>query len=75
MLIGAAGSVVRLCGDGSVFLQGTVRVDGNLIVNGDVSDQHGSLDRLRKIYNQHVHGGVQTGTSTTTPTTLADGGA
>ncbi len=44
----------------------TVRVKGDLHVNGDVYDRHGSLDRLRGNYNAHVHSDPQGGSVSTT---------
>jgi phage baseplate assembly protein gpV len=53
-LVHRSGSALRLRNDG------TVRVDGDLHVTGDVIarnvvDSHGSLDRLRTRYNLHSH--------------------
>ncbi len=67
-LVGAAGAVLRLCADGSIYLQGNVNVAGNLVVSGDISDKnaaHGTLDVLRQDYDQHIHGGVQPGGGST----------
>ena len=52
-LVDAAGGVLRVAG-GNVF------VKGNLVVDGNVSDRHGSLDRLRGNYNAHKHGSSPT---------------
>ncbi len=41
----------------NIALDGNVTVNGNLATTGTLSDSHGSLDRLRGHYNQHVgHG-------------------
>jgi len=48
-LVHKSGSFVKLANDG------TVRVRGNLHVDGDVHDRHGSLAQLRAHYNAHVH--------------------
>ena len=64
VVIVAFGSVVRVAASGAIYLKpgnGTVQIDGNLVCNGDVSDRHGSLDRLRQNYDSHKHGNVQTG--------------
>lgn len=66
LLVGAAGAVVRLCADGTIYLQAPlVRVAGDLMVQGEVSDRHGSLDRLRGCYDAHVHAGVRSGPDST----------
>ena len=44
-----SGSHVRLLNDG------TVSVRGDLHVEGDVYDRHGSLAQLREHYNSHTH--------------------
>jgi phage gp45-like len=36
-------------------VNGNVTVEGNLTASGDVSDSHGSLNRLREHYNEHSH--------------------
>lgn len=53
----ATGANVRLCNDG------TVRVHGDLHVDGDVYDRHGSLNRLRQHYDGHSHGDAQGGST------------
>ncbi len=50
-----SGSWVRLLNDG------TVSVRGDLHVDGQVFDRHGSLDGLRQHYNQHRHPDPQGG--------------
>lgn len=50
-LIHKSGSFLKLMNDG------TVRVKGNLHVDGDIIDRHGSLAQLRARYNTHRHGG------------------
>lgn len=61
-LVHSSGSFIKLTSDG------TVRVNGDLHVAGDVYDQVGSMGMLRDHYNQHTHidsrGGV---TSLPTP--------
>lgn len=52
-LVAAGGAMIRLSGT-------TIFMRGNLIVDGDVSDKHGSLDRLRGNYNAHRHSGGTT---------------
>ncbi len=52
-----SGSFVRLLNDG------TVSVRGDLHVAGEVFDKHGSLDSLRRHYNQHQHADPQGGTT------------
>ncbi len=51
---------------------GRWHIKGDLVVDGDVSDRHGSLDRLRQNYSAHLHDGVQTGGSRTGATTKPD---
>jgi phage baseplate assembly protein gpV len=65
-LVHQSGSFIKLANDG------TVRVQGDLHVNGDVYDKHGSLDRLRGNYDAHTHGGVQPGGSSTGTTSNPD---
>jgi phage baseplate assembly protein gpV len=73
LLVGSSGATIRLCADGSVFIAAsTVNVQGNLVVQGDVSDRHGSLDRLRGHYDQHVHTGTQPGSGNTGITSQPD---
>ena len=74
-LVVANGSVMRLTAGGNIYLRpgsGTVQIDGSLVVNGDVSDRHGSLDRLRGNYDAHTHGGVQPGVGSTGTTSNPD---
>ena len=59
----SSGVSLRLT-DGAVEVHGLLRVDGDLLVSGNVTDLngiHGSLDDLRQVYDQHQHGGVQSG--------------
>jgi phage baseplate assembly protein V len=52
----ATGSFLKLHNDGSIESNAaTWRHTGNLQVNGDVSDQHGTMAQLRGHYNEHVH--------------------
>jgi len=60
-LVHKTGSFVKLCNDG------TIRMSGDLHVQGDVYDRHGSLSSLRLTYNGHVHTINNNGT-TTVPT-------
>jgi phage baseplate assembly protein V len=64
-LIHQTGSFIKLQNDGSIMMQaGTVTVTGNLVVTGQISDingAHGSIDSLRKAYDQHVHQDPQGG--------------
>lgn len=48
-LVHASGSFMKLLNDG------TVQVNGDLHVNGDVYDRHGALSALRVHYNAHTH--------------------
>ena len=50
-LVHKSGSFLKLTNDG------TIQIQGDLHVNGDVYDRRGSLDRLRQHYNAHTHGG------------------
>jgi hypothetical protein len=60
-LVHETGSFLKLCNDG------TIRISGDLHVQGDVYDQHGPLSGLRTSYNGHTHT-VKVGGITTTPT-------
>ncbi|MCB8880418.1 phage baseplate assembly protein V [Acidisoma cellulosilytica] len=74
-LVHASGSFLKLHNDGSIEgqapvwnLTGTVRLQGDLLVSGDITDQNGtrgSLQQLRQIYDEHIHPGVQTGAGDT----------
>ena len=50
-LVHKSGSFLKLLNDG------TVQVKGDLHVDGDIIDRHGSLAMLRGHYNTHRHGG------------------
>ena len=56
-LVHKTGSFLKLCGDG------TIRMKGDVHVNGDVWDRHGSLSRLRETYNHHKHADPRGGTT------------
>lgn len=73
ILTHASGCYIRLLPSGDILLgAGTVRIDGNLIVNGDVADKIGALNGLRQHYNTHRHTGVQPGGGQTATTTVPD---
>jgi hypothetical protein len=65
-LVHQSGSFLKLVADG------TIRINGDVHVNGDVYDKHGSLDRLRRNYDAHVHGGVFPGGADTATTSNPD---
>lgn len=48
-MVHKSGSSLKLCNDG------TVRINGDLHVQGDVYDSHGALSHLRASYDQHTH--------------------
>jgi phage baseplate assembly protein gpV len=50
-LVHRSGSFIKLMNDG------TIQIQGDLHVNGDVFDKHGSLNALRQHYDMHTHGG------------------
>jgi hypothetical protein len=50
-LVHSSGSFLKLTNDGSV------QINGDLHVAGDVYDRSGSLSRLRGHYDQHTHPG------------------
>ena len=55
-MVHQSGSYLKLRNDGTIASSaGTWIHQGNLQVNGDVSDRHGSLAALRGHYNEHVH--------------------
>jgi phage baseplate assembly protein gpV len=58
----SSGTQLRLANDG------TVRVVGDLRVDGDVYDRHGSLSQLRGHYNNHAHVDPQGGKTSSTDT-------
>lgn len=59
-LVHQSGSFLKLCNDG------TIRMNGDLHVQGDVYDQHGPLSGLRTHYNAHTHS-VPPNETTSTP--------
>lgn len=48
-LVHQTGSFLKLCNDG------TIRINGDLHVAGDIYDRYGSISRLRGHYNSHTH--------------------
>jgi phage baseplate assembly protein V len=55
-----SGSKVVIKADGSISITpsgGTVQINGNLVVTQDISDQKGSMQEIRDIYNSHTHDG------------------
>lgn len=59
---------IILKADGTIAIKanGGVDIDGDLRVNGDVSDNVGKLSKLRDNYNQHTHvGNLGASTATT----------
>lgn len=75
VLFHASGAYLRLGNDGSLILCASngkqVTVLGDLVVTGNISDlngEHRTLADLRSAYDQHVHGGVTSGSgSSATP--------
>lgn len=72
VLFHASGAYLRLGNDGSFILCAAsgkqVTVQGDLVVTGNISDQNGAhqtLADLRDAYDQHVHGGITSGSSNT----------
>lgn len=63
-LVHRTGSFLKLCNDG------TVRVGGDLHVEGNVFDRHGSLSELRNVYNGHTHS-IQSNGRTTPPSQVS----
>jgi len=59
-LVHKTGSFLKLCNDG------TIRINGDLHVQGDVYDSHGTLSALRNAYDSHTHT-VLSNSTTTTP--------
>lgn len=51
-IVHASGTSLKLQNDG------TVRIEGDLHVDGEVYDRYGSLDRLRRHYDAHVHASI-----------------
>ncbi|WP_428486734.1 phage baseplate assembly protein V [Rhodopila sp.] len=60
-LVHRSGSFLKLCNDG------TIQISGELHVQGNIYDQHGSLSGLRQSYNSHTHA-VPAGGTTSAPT-------
>lgn len=49
------GSSLRLLNDGTVRISGDLHVDGNVYVSNDIADGHGALSSLRVHYDAHTH--------------------
>jgi phage baseplate assembly protein V len=74
-IVHQSGAYLKLHNDGTIEgkatiwnLTGTVDLQGNLTVSGDISDQgggRGTLASFRQIYDEHVHPNVQTGPAST----------
>ncbi len=60
-LIHSSGSSLKMTNDG------TVQISGDLHVNGDVYDKWGSLSRMRRAHNTHIHTDA-VGRNTSAPT-------
>lgn len=74
VFISKAGAVFRLCADGTVYVKADTFIEGNLTVSKEIKDLngiHNTLDFLRQAYNDHLHGGVTSGGSDTSTTTIA----
>ena len=66
-MVHASGAFLRIRNDGSIEASAlTFRLQGDVRVDGDVYDRHGSLSELRDHYNAHQHsvGGALTSTPT-----------
>ena len=48
-IVHQTGTALKMCNDGSV------RINGNLYVSGDIYDSHGALSVLRTHYDEHTH--------------------
>jgi hypothetical protein len=72
VMVGPGGTAIRFCEGGGLYIRGNISLDGSLFVNGDVSDRHGSLDRLRQHYDSHTHPDVQNGSESTGTTSEPD---
>ena len=44
---------------------GNLKVNGNIVCDGQVSDANGSMQEMRGVYNSHTHSGVQSGGGST----------
>lgn len=75
-IIDSAGSEIVMNGDGTgamafssgLTVNANVKVNGNFVASGDISDQNGGkgvIQRIRDLFNLHGHDGVQTGSGTT----------
>jgi hypothetical protein len=57
-LVHGSGSYVKLTNDG------TIQMAGNLHVQGEISDLHGTMTQIRTVHNQHVHTDSRNGLTT-----------
>ncbi len=62
LLVSQAGAVLRLCADGSIYLQGPVNIAGDLTVQGNVAFSGGTLTHDgTDVSSTHRHDGVVAG--------------
>jgi phage baseplate assembly protein gpV len=54
-LVHRTGASLRLAEDGTVRVHGDLHVEGSVFATGEVADGHGSLARLRGVYDAHTH--------------------
>lgn len=62
------GASLRLTASGVIEIHGDLKVDGNILASGNITDlnnQRNSLDYLRTQYDEHHHTNVQTGAGIT----------
>jgi phage baseplate assembly protein gpV len=63
-LVHKSGSFLKLCSDG------TIQIAGDLKVNGNIYDSHGSMASLREHYDSHTH--IDSRAVATSPPNLID---
>jgi phage baseplate assembly protein V len=62
------GATTELISDGGIEFTGNLKVNGNIEATGHVKDAVRTMAADRTIYNGHVHGGVASGSSSTSTT-------
>jgi phage gp45-like len=69
------GTSLVLAADGSVRVVGDLVVEGNISASGTIEDAVGSIDEIRSTYNVHTHGTSAGPTTPPTPPLPEGGGA
>ena len=55
--------------EGGFLIVKNLKVEGDIIATGDITDKNSSMQDMRDIYNSHEHGNGNNGSDTSTPDT------